>query len=60
MNLKAYPLDVQKCPITMLSYGWTTQDIVLQWRKDDPIKMAKDFNMPRYKYVCKCIFALLM
>ncbi|XP_021944512.2 glutamate-gated chloride channel isoform X2 [Folsomia candida] len=49
MNLRAYPLDVQKCPIQMASYGWTTQDIVLQWRKEKPVDMARDFNMPRFK-----------
>lgn len=31
----------------MASYGWTTKDIVLKWRKETPIAMARDFNMPR-------------
>lgn len=48
MNLRAYPLDVQKCPIQMASYGWTRQDVLLQWRPKNAVTMAKEFNMPRY------------
>lgn len=46
---RAYPLDVQQCPIQMASYGWTTQDIVLKWRDHNPVDMAREFNMPRFK-----------
>jgi len=49
MDLRFYPLDVQSCPIRMGSYGWTTQDLVLKWKDDsEAVKMALDFNMPRY------------
>jgi anionic glutamate receptor len=48
MNLRFYPLDVQACPIQMASYGWTTQNILLEWKESEyPVKMANDFNMPR-------------
>jgi len=33
----------------MASYGWTTQDIVLKWRAENPVDMAREFNMPRFK-----------
>jgi len=48
MNLRAYPLDVQACPISMASYGWTTKDLLLSWRDDTPIRLASGFNTPRF------------
>ncbi|ODN00163.1 Glutamate-gated chloride channel [Orchesella cincta] len=48
MNLRAYPLDVQECPINISSYGWTTKDVLLTWRNDTPITLASGFNTPRF------------
>ncbi|CAL8126770.1 unnamed protein product [Orchesella dallaii] len=49
MNLKAYPLDVQACPISMVSYGWTVRDLLLSWSNDTPIKLASEFTTPRFR-----------
>lgn len=48
MNLRAYPLDVQLCPISIGSYGWTMNDLILKWRNATPVKLANDFNTPRF------------
>lgn len=49
MDLRSYPLDTQRCPVQMASYGWTTQDILLKWRGKAAVQMARDFQMPRFK-----------
>ncbi|XP_046452192.1 glutamate-gated chloride channel-like isoform X1 [Daphnia pulex] len=48
MNLKLYPLDRQMCSLLMISYGWTTEDLVFQWRKGDPVQVAKNMHLPRF------------
>lgn len=48
MNLRAYPLDIQACPISIGSYGWTTKDLDLVWRSDTPVKLANGFSTPRF------------
>lgn len=48
MNLKLYPLDRQMCSLLMISYGWTTEDLVFQWRKGDPVQVASNMHLPRF------------
>ena len=28
--------------------GWTTEDLVFQWRKGDPVQVAKNMHLPRF------------
>jgi len=48
MNLRSYPLDVQSCPIRLGCYGFSTRDLVLKWREENGVEMARDFSMPRF------------
>ncbi|KAK2704828.1 glutamate-gated chloride channel-like isoform X3 [Artemia franciscana] len=48
MNLKLYPLDRQKCMLSMVSYGWTTDDLVFLWRDGDPVQVNKNLQLPRF------------
>ncbi len=48
MDLRAYPLDIQSCPISISSYGWTTKDLLLNWRNESAVILASGFNTPRF------------
>ncbi|XP_042209304.1 glutamate-gated chloride channel-like [Homarus americanus] len=48
MDLKLYPLDTQVCELLMASYGWTTEDLVFLWEKEEPIQVTKNLHLPRF------------
>ncbi|XP_053630994.1 glutamate-gated chloride channel-like [Cherax quadricarinatus] len=48
MDLKLYPLDTQLCELLMASYGWTTEDLVFLWEKNEPIQVTKNLHLPRF------------
>ncbi|KAK0077867.1 hypothetical protein PV325_003364 [Microctonus aethiopoides] len=48
MNLKLYPLDRQRCSLRMASYGWTTDDLVFEWKEGDPVQVVKNLHLPRF------------
>ncbi|XP_075749544.1 glycine receptor alpha 1 isoform X6 [Rhipicephalus microplus] len=48
MNLKFYPLDKQICSIVMVSYGYTTEDLVFLWKEGDPVQVTKNLHLPRF------------
>ncbi|XP_064085543.1 glutamate-gated chloride channel-like isoform X4 [Macrobrachium nipponense] len=48
MNLKLYPLDTQVCQLLMASYGWTTEDLLFLWEKNEPIQVTKNLHLPRF------------
>lgn len=48
MNLKFYPLDKQICSILMVSYGYTTEDLVFLWKEGDPVQVTKNLHLPRF------------
>ncbi|XP_050545426.1 glutamate-gated chloride channel isoform X7 [Daktulosphaira vitifoliae] len=48
MNLKLYPLDRQTCSLRMVSYGWTTDDLVFLWKEGDPVQVVKNLHLPRF------------
>ncbi|XP_064471015.1 glutamate-gated chloride channel-like isoform X3 [Ornithodoros turicata] len=48
MNLKFYPLDKQVCSILMVSYGYTTEDLVFLWKEGDPVQVTKNLHLPRF------------
>jgi len=49
MDLKLYPLDRQECEMRIASYGWTTDDLIYRWKKDNPVQIAPNLNLPRFK-----------
>uniref|UniRef100_T1JNA8 Neurotransmitter-gated ion-channel ligand-binding domain-containing protein n=1 Tax=Strigamia maritima TaxID=126957 RepID=T1JNA8_STRMM len=48
MNLKLFPLDRQTCSIVMVSYGYTTEDLIFKWKEDDPVQVVKNLHLPRF------------
>uniref|UniRef100_T1L3J8 Uncharacterized protein n=1 Tax=Tetranychus urticae TaxID=32264 RepID=T1L3J8_TETUR len=48
MDLKYYPLDLQTCTISMASYGYTTEDLIFQWKEGDPVQVTKNLHLPRF------------
>ncbi|XP_015790733.1 glutamate-gated chloride channel isoform X1 [Tetranychus urticae] len=48
MDLRFFPLDKQDCEIKMASYGYTTEDLVFQWKRDDPVQVVKNLHLPRF------------
>ncbi|KAI1289887.1 Glutamate-gated chloride channel [Halotydeus destructor] len=48
MDLKYYPLDKQTCSIQMASYGYTTEDVVLLWKEENPVQITKTLHLPRF------------
>ena len=29
--------------------GWTTDDLIYRWKKDNPVQIAPNLNLPRFK-----------
>ncbi|XP_023228443.1 glutamate-gated chloride channel-like [Centruroides sculpturatus] len=48
MDLKYYPLDKQICTITMVSYGYTKEELIFIWKEGDPIQLTKNLHLPRF------------
>ena len=32
----------------MLADGWTTEDLIFQWKRTDPVQVAKNMHLPRF------------
>ena len=32
----------------MATDGWTTDDLVFQWKKENPVQVAKNMHLPRF------------
>jgi len=39
MQLRMYPFDSQICPVEMASYGFAKNDMVLEWKKQNPVQV---------------------
>uniref|UniRef100_A0AAN0N823 Glutamate-gated chloride ion channel n=1 Tax=Polyphagotarsonemus latus TaxID=1204166 RepID=A0AAN0N823_9ACAR len=48
MDLKYYPLDIQTCQIKMASYGYTTEDLVFNWKEKGPVQVTTNLHLPRF------------
>jgi len=48
MDLRLYPLDRQTCHLNMISYGWTTEDLIFEWREIEPVQVPENMKLPRF------------
>ncbi|XP_075242246.1 glycine receptor subunit alpha-2-like [Convolutriloba macropyga] len=48
MQLHRFPMDQQKCVITMESYAYTTSDVRFSWRQPVPLDLDKEINLPQF------------
>jgi len=44
MHLALFPLDKQTCNLDVASYGWTTDDLIYNWKGIGPVQIAKGIN----------------
>ncbi|KAK8772364.1 hypothetical protein V5799_024394 [Amblyomma americanum] len=49
MQHENFPFDTQVCHITLASYAYTTDDIVYEWRKGDPVQLSKTLHASNFK-----------
>ncbi|XP_055894619.1 glycine receptor subunit alpha-2-like isoform X2 [Biomphalaria glabrata] len=48
MKLQKYPLDIQKCPIKIASYGYTMENIIYRWIAHKPIDYNEELQLSQY------------
>lgn len=48
MKLHKFPFDSQECGLQMESYGYSTDDLVFEWQKENPVQFAEDTELPKY------------
>ena len=50
MNLKRFPMDVQRCSLTFESYNYNTDEVRMRW-KDTPVIVFKEIELPDFTMV---------
>ncbi|CAH1777815.1 unnamed protein product [Owenia fusiformis] len=49
MYLYKFPMDNQTCRIQIESYGYSTADMLIEWREPEPIQVQKDvYKLPEF------------
>ncbi|ESP02384.1 hypothetical protein LOTGIDRAFT_138579 [Lottia gigantea] len=51
MDLHNYPLDEQECTVEIESYGYTTDDLVLQWLQNKAVSGVDQLELPQFSIV---------
>jgi len=46
MHLALFPLDKQTCNLDVASYGWTMNDLIYQWKEQNPVQMVANLSLP--------------
>ncbi|CAB3400375.1 unnamed protein product [Caenorhabditis bovis] len=45
LNLEKWPLDSQRCHLRILSYAYTTEQLIIRWKQDEPITRNPNIAM---------------
>ena len=48
MDFSYFPMDKQTCSMKIASYGYSTDDLVLIWKENDPLQVTKSVNVPQF------------
>ncbi|MCI4377980.1 hypothetical protein PGIGA_G00209730 [Pangasianodon gigas] len=48
MDLKNFPMDVQKCIMQLESFGYTMNDLIFEWLETAPVQVAEGLTLPQF------------
>uniref|UniRef100_UPI00358EF523 glycine receptor subunit alpha-2-like isoform X1 n=2 Tax=Myxine glutinosa TaxID=7769 RepID=UPI00358EF523 len=48
MDLRYFPMDTQVCRIIIESYGYSTEDLLFQWEKHNPVQVDEQLELPQF------------
>ncbi|XP_050504106.1 gamma-aminobutyric acid receptor alpha-like [Diabrotica virgifera virgifera] len=51
MNLENFPMDIQKCPLTFGSFGYTKKDVLYRWNFARQVAIADDMKLSQFDLI---------
>ncbi|XP_002741883.1 glycine receptor subunit alpha-2-like, partial [Saccoglossus kowalevskii] len=48
MKLQRFPMDQQVCGVQLESYGFTTKDLLFEWKDVGPVQIAGNLELPQF------------
>ncbi|XP_077978858.1 glycine receptor subunit alpha-2-like [Glandiceps talaboti] len=48
MKLHLFPMDQQICGVQLESYGFTTKDLLFDWKEVGPVQINEDLELPQF------------
>ncbi|CAG9835258.1 unnamed protein product [Diabrotica balteata] len=51
MNLENFPMDIQKCPLTFGSFGYTKKDVLYRWNYARQVAIADDMKLSQFDLI---------
>lgn len=48
MKLQRFPMDHQVCGVQLESYGFTTKDLLFEWKEEAPVQIAGNLELPQF------------
>ncbi|RXG59590.1 Gamma-aminobutyric acid receptor alpha-like [Armadillidium vulgare] len=51
MNLENFPMDTQRCPLTVGSFGYTTKDVLYKWNEKRQLVIAADMKLSQFDLI---------
>ncbi|XP_061403798.1 glycine receptor subunit alpha-4-like [Lethenteron reissneri] len=49
MDLHNFPMDTQICRISLQSYGYTNDDLIVQWLDKSPVDFSDTLSLPQFE-----------
>merc|ERR1719422_2630624 len=51
MNLEDFPMDKQRCPLRIGSFGYTAEDLIYQWTTGRGVNIASDMKLSQFDLI---------
>ncbi|KAJ6225645.1 hypothetical protein RDWZM_004190, partial [Blomia tropicalis] len=51
MNLENFPMDTQRCPLTMGSFGYTSNDLIYNWNPNRKVVINPSMKMSQFDLI---------